>query len=85
MRALEGGACVLTSDSCGPFDEAIQDNAVESFSWEHPEEFKAKVRSLLSNSERRSYLREKSSQFLLTRHATKLITSKMNEALARLN
>lgn len=81
MRALEGGACVLTSDSPGPFDEAIQDNAVASFRWEHPEEFKNKVRWLLHSRDQRLYFREKSNQFLSKRHANELITSKINQSL----
>jgi glycosyltransferase involved in cell wall biosynthesis len=81
MRALESGACVLTSDSPGPFDEAIQDNAVASFRWEHPEEFKNKVRWLLNSRDQRSYFREKSNQFLSKRHANELITTKINQAL----
>jgi glycosyltransferase involved in cell wall biosynthesis len=85
MRALEGGACVLTSDSPGPFDEAIQDNAVASFRWEHPEEFKNKVRWLLHSRDQRLYFREKSNQFLSKRHANELVTSKINQALETSN
>lgn len=84
MRALEGGACVLTSDSPGPFDEAIKDDAVASFRWAYPEEFKHKVRSLLHDSCQRSYFREKSNQFLSNRHASELITAKVNKALSTL-
>lgn len=81
MRALEGGGCVLTSDSPGPFDEAIQDNAVESFRWNDPKEFKVKAKELLHNRDKRSYFRQQSNQFLLKRHASELIVAKVNKAL----